>query len=69
MFAIAHANIMRIQLFVPQEAAVEVKPGSRLSCGLRNPWHPFPARLHASPTPWTRGREPADRNRRPQRRW
>ena len=27
MFAIAHANIMRIQLFVPQEAAVGVKPG------------------------------------------
>src|SRR6266404_1588951 len=27
MFAIAHGNIMRIQLFVPQEAAVGVKPG------------------------------------------
>ena len=33
-------------------------PGSRLSCGLRRSLGThFPAGLHASPAPWTRGRE------------
>jgi len=59
MFAMAHSNIMRVQLFVPQEAAVGVKPGVTAIVRVAEiPGHHFPARLHASPTPWTRGREP-----------
>jgi multidrug efflux pump subunit AcrA (membrane-fusion protein) len=59
MFAIAHGNVMRIQLFVPQEAAVGVKPGVTAIVRMRKSQGThFPARLHASPTPWTRGCEP-----------
>ena len=42
MFAIAHGNIMRIQLFVPQEAAVGVKPGVTAIVRVAEiPGHPF----------------------------
>ena len=59
MFAIAHGNIMRIQLFVPQEAAVGVKPGVTAIVRVAEiPGTDFRPRLLASPTPWTRGREP-----------
>jgi RND family efflux transporter MFP subunit len=46
MFAIAHGNIMRIQLFVPQEAAVGVKPGVTAIVRVAEiPGHPFPGRV------------------------
>src|SRR5258708_14143365 len=46
MFAIAHANIMRIQLFVPQEAAVGVKPGFKAIVRVAEiPGHPFPGQV------------------------
>jgi RND family efflux transporter MFP subunit len=46
MFAIAHANIMRIQLFVPQEAAVGVKPGVTAIVRVAEiPGHPFPGQV------------------------
>src|SRR5258708_18359971 len=46
MFAIAHANIMRIQLFVPQEAAVGVKPGVTAIVRVAEiPAHPFPGQV------------------------
>ena len=46
MFAIAHGNIMRIQLFVPQEAAVGVKPGVTAIVRVAEiPGHPFPGQV------------------------
>jgi RND family efflux transporter MFP subunit len=46
MFAIAHSNIMRIQLFVPQEAAVGVKPGVAAIVRVAEiPGHPFPGQV------------------------
>jgi len=46
MFAIAHGNIMRIQLFVPQEAAVGVKPGVTAIVRVAEiPAHPFPGQV------------------------
>src|SRR6267378_3580217 len=46
MFAIAHGNIMRIQLFVPQEAAVGVKPGVTAIVRVPEiPGHPFPGQV------------------------
>ena len=46
MFAIAHSNIMRVQLFVPQEAAVGVKPGVTAIVRVAEiPGHPFPGQV------------------------
>jgi RND family efflux transporter MFP subunit len=46
MFVIAHGNIMRIQLFVPQEAAVGVKPGVTAIVRVAEiPGHPFPGQV------------------------
>jgi RND family efflux transporter MFP subunit len=46
MFAIAHGNIMRIQLFVPQEAAVGVRPGVKAIVRVAEiPGHPFPGQV------------------------
>ena len=46
MFAMAHSNIMRIQLFVPQEAAVGVKPGVTAIVRVAEiPGHPFPGQV------------------------
>jgi RND family efflux transporter MFP subunit len=46
MFAIAHSNIMRIQLFVPQEAAQGVVPGIAAIVHVAEiPGHPFPGRV------------------------
>jgi len=46
MFAIAHGDIMRIQLFVPQEAAVGVKPGVTAIVRVAEiPGHPFPGQV------------------------
>jgi len=46
MFAITHGNIMRIQLFVPQEAAVGVKPGVTAIVRVAEiPGHPFPGQV------------------------
>jgi RND family efflux transporter MFP subunit len=46
MFAMAHSNIMRVQLFVPQEAAVGVKPGVTAIVRVAEiPGHPFPGQV------------------------
>jgi len=46
MFAITHGNMMRIQLFVPQEAAVGVKPGVTAIVRVAEiPGHPFPGQV------------------------
>jgi RND family efflux transporter MFP subunit len=46
MFTIAHSNIMRIQLFVPPEAAVGVKPGVTAIVRVAEiPGHPFPGQV------------------------
>jgi len=46
MFAIAHSNVMRIQLFVPQEAAQGVVPGIAAIVHVAEiPGHPFPGRV------------------------
>ena len=46
MFAIAHSNVMRIQLFVPQEAAQGVAPGIAAIVRVPEiPGHPFPGKV------------------------
>jgi len=46
MFAIAHSNVMRIQLFVPQEAAQGVVPGIAAIVRVSEiPGHPFPGKV------------------------
>ncbi len=46
MFAIAHSNVMRIQLFVPQEAAQGVVPGIAATVHVAEiPGHPFPGKV------------------------
>jgi RND family efflux transporter MFP subunit len=46
MFAIAHSNVMRIQLFVPQEAAQGVVPGIAAVVHVAEiPGHPFPGQV------------------------
>src|SRR5580700_9443379 len=46
MFAIAHGNIMRIQLFVPQESAFGLKPGVTAIVRVAEiPGHPFPGQV------------------------
>src|SRR5256714_2910234 len=46
MFAMAHSNIMRVQLFVPQEAAVGVKPGVTAIVRVAEiPGHSFPGQV------------------------
>jgi len=46
MFALSHSNVMRIQLYVPQEAAVGVEPGVTAIVRVAElPGHPFPGRV------------------------
>jgi len=46
MFAMAHSNVMRIQLFVPQEAAQGVAPGIAAIVRVPEiPGHPFPGKV------------------------
>jgi RND family efflux transporter MFP subunit len=58
MFALAHSNVMRIQLYVPQEAAVGVAPGVAAVIRVAEiPGHPFPGtvtRIAAALDPATR---------------
>jgi hypothetical protein len=55
MFTLTLSNVMRIRLYVPQDAAIGVKPG--IDAVVRVPEIPdrlFRGRSRRSPTPWSR---------------